>query len=36
MIKKLTPEIKSEHKWLEQFGDEDLNSEWNKMYTNRL
>ena len=34
MKKKLTPEIKSEQKWIEQFGDEDLN--WNKNYTNRL
>ena len=34
MKKKLTPEIKSEQKWIEQFGDEDLN--WNKIYTNRL
>ena len=30
----LTPEMKSEQKWIEQFGDEDLN--WNKIYTNRL
>ena len=34
MKKKLTPEIKSEQKWIEQFGDEGLN--WNKIYTNRL
>ena len=36
MKKKLTPEIKSEQKWIEQFGKEDLN--WNKIYsiTNRL
>ena len=34
MKKKLTPEIKSEQKWIEQFGDEGLN--WNKIYSNRL
>ena len=34
MKKKLTPEIKSEQKWIEQFGEEGLN--WNKIYTNRL
>ena len=34
MKKKLTPEIKSEQKWIDQLGDEDLN--WNKLYTNRL
>ena len=32
--KKITPEIKSEQKWIEQFGTEDLN--WNKIYTNGL
>ena len=34
MKKKSTPEMKSEQKWIEQFGDEGLN--WNKIYTNRL
>ena len=34
MKKKLTPEMKSEQNWIEQFGDEGLN--WNKIYTNRL
>ena len=34
MKKKLTPETKSEQKWIKQFGDEGLNS--NKIYTNRL
>ena len=34
MKKKLIPEMKSEQKWIEQFGDEGLN--WNKIYTNRL
>ena len=34
MKKKLTPGIKSELKWIEQFGDEGLN--WKKVYTNFL
>ena len=34
MKRKLTPEMKSEQKWIIQFGDEGLN--WNKIYTNRL
>ena len=34
MKKKLTPEMNSEQKWIEQFGDEGLN--WNKIYRNRL
>ena len=33
-MKNLTPEMKSELKWIEQSGDKDLN--WNKVYTNRL
>ena len=34
MKKKLTPEVKSEQKWIEQFGDKDLSL--NIIYTNRL
>ena len=33
-MKKIPPERKSEQKWIEQLGDEDLN--WNNIYTNRL
>ena len=34
LLMRKNPEMKSEQKWIEQFGNEGLN--WNKIYTNRL